>query len=332
MTERTTLITALKKTIDEALLPNIGNPRNLILLDFPNYANVGDSAIYLGVLDFFKTHFKIKPSVASDCYSLPSEEITKIYLQCPIFLHGGGNFGDLWPSHQKYRESILEKYPDRLIVQLPQSIHYKDASALARSAQVINKHKNFVLFVRDEASFQLAKTHFTCKVIKCPDMAFYMQKMPKPAHATHPLLVLLRNDVEKSSETIEYSDSLPAGTVVTDWIHDKRGMKTKARIVAVIKTVVSGDFRKMPLKVNYFELLAKYRLKRGTDLLSSSKFIITDRLHTHILSLLLDIPHIILDNNYGKISRFIDLWTKNYKDLLQEKTVSAALERFKLQI
>ena len=31
----------------------------------------------------------------------------------PIFIHGGGNFGDMWVAHQDFRERVLERFPDR---------------------------------------------------------------------------------------------------------------------------------------------------------------------------------------------------------------------------
>jgi pyruvyl transferase EpsO len=40
-----------------------------------------------------------------------------------VFLHGGGNLGDIWPHHQHFREAMLAEFRDRTIVQLPQSIH-----------------------------------------------------------------------------------------------------------------------------------------------------------------------------------------------------------------
>ena len=36
---------------------------------------------------------------------------------------------------------------------------------------------------------------------------------------------------------------------------------------------------------------------------------ITDRLHGHILCVLLGIPHVILDNRYGKLSTYHRTWT-----------------------
>jgi hypothetical protein len=46
-------------------------------------------------------------------------------------------------------------------------------------------------------------------------------------------------------------------------------------------------------------------------LLGSGRVVITDRLHGHILCTLLEIPHVVLDNSYGKISRFLDSFTRN---------------------
>jgi pyruvyl transferase EpsO len=37
--------------------------------------------------------------------------------------------------------------------------------------------------------------------------------------------------------------------------------------------------------------------------------VVTDRLHAHLLALLLGIPHVVLDNSYGKLHHFIAAWT-----------------------
>src|SRR5207249_3440314 len=57
--------------------------------------------------------------------------------------------------------------------------------------------------------------------------------------------------------------------------------------------------------------LAWERLLRGCCLLSKGCVVITDRLHGHILCLLLGIPHVLLDNNYGKVRWFYETWTRD---------------------
>jgi pyruvyl transferase EpsO len=37
--------------------------------------------------------------------------------------------------------------------------------------------------------------------------------------------------------------------------------------------------------------------------------VVSDRLHAHVLSVLLGLPHVLLDNNYGKVRAVYDTWT-----------------------
>jgi pyruvyl transferase EpsO len=52
--------------------------------------------------------------------------------------------------------------------------------------------------------------------------------------------------------------------------------------------------------------------------------VITDRLHAHLLALLLDIPHAALDNSYGKLGRFLDAWTGEAAALHRAPTMADA--------
>ena len=329
MTDQKELIGALQLKIDEAILPFVPRFEQLILLDFPNHANVGDSAIYAGELEFFRKRFQARPSIISDATNIPWGRIEASKATDPIFLHGGGNFGDLWPQHQVLREEVLKRFPGRLVIQLPQSIHYGDEGKVDQTAKTIRKHGNFVLLVRDEASFEIAKSNFQCEVRRSPDMAFHLGALKPPGRPVHELLLLLRNDREKRAEESAGGSNLPPGTLVTDWLEDKKSMKAGAKAMTAIKALLKGEAGEMAVRRNYFELLAMNRLRRGVDLLSSGNFIITDRLHVHILSILLDINHVVLDNNYGKVSRFINLWTSGFAKMTQADSLSRALERYK---
>ena len=64
------------------------------------------------------------------------------------------------------------------------------------------------------------------------------------------------------------------------------------------------------LSTALFDRFSSYHLSRGLDLLSAGRVVVTDRLHAHILCLLLGIPHVVLDNSYGKVHGFLDTWTK----------------------
>ena len=56
--------------------------------------------------------------------------------------------------------------------------------------------------------------------------------------------------------------------------------------------------------------MARERLGVGVAMLSRGEVVITDRLHAHILCVLLEIPHVVVDTGYGKLTRFIRTWTE----------------------
>jgi exopolysaccharide biosynthesis predicted pyruvyltransferase EpsI len=66
----------------------------------------------------------------------------------------------------------------------------------------------------------------------------------------------------------------------------------------------------------------------GIDLVSQYKFVISTRLHGHILCLLLGIPSIIVDNSYGKNKRFYDTWLNEVEGSYFANTIEESLELY----
>jgi pyruvyl transferase EpsO len=54
--------------------------------------------------------------------------------------------------------------------------------------------------------------------------------------------------------------------------------------------------------------------------------VITDRLHGHILCTLLGIPHVVLDNSYGKIQGFLESFTGECELVRRAESPAEALE------
>jgi pyruvyl transferase EpsO len=97
-----------------------------------------------------------------------------------------------------------------------------------------------------------------------------------------------------------------------------------------LTTQITRYWRLKPLTralARTFAPLAKQRLARGCRILSSGRVVITDRLHGHILSLLLGIPHVLLDNSYGKVRSFYESWTKSSDHAVWANSPREALER-----
>ncbi|WP_186312351.1 polysaccharide pyruvyl transferase family protein [Cereibacter sediminicola] len=292
------------------------------LLDFPNHGNVGDSAIWLGELSWLQRRAGRGPALTCHVEERPGR-----LPPGPILLHGGGNFGDIWPQHQLFREAVLDRHRGHPVVQMPQSIHYADPSAIDRAARAIERHGAFTLLVRDRPSLELARRHFPCEVRLCPDMAFALGPLPRPAAPSLEGLMLLRTDREGVGQPVP---ALPQGWRVEDWLEDDpamyRTVLTRTRRTALL----SLDPRRLTRRARSLHManqLAEWRLRRGVAQLSRARFVITDRLHVHIVATLLGLPHVFLDNSYGKIGRFSEAFGTLWDGASRADTLAEAMER-----
>ena len=313
----TGVIDHLQAVIKSTLLPLIpAGP--LSMIDFPNYANVGDSAIWLGQIAFLTREMQATPSYICATSQFSAAELRAKAPDGPILINGGGNFGTLWRHHQKLRLDAMRAFPGRPIIQLPQSIHFDGEEAIVETADAIRQHGAFTLLVRDHKSFDFARKHFDCAVHLCPDMAFYIGAT-QPHRPKDNFLFLMRSDKEKVDAAA--IASIPEGGDVTDWLKESRRRLRILRWMGHLKGIMRGDNG----MVSAYNALALNRYWRGVEILSRGRVVITDRLHAHIMSTLLDIPHVALDNSYGKVGGFIEAWTKPYVGLRRATTIDEAL-------
>ena len=183
-----------------AELRGAGDGAPFCLLDFPDHRNVGDSAIWLGEVAFFREHRQAEPRYVSSMAAFSEAALRASVPEGPIFIHGGGNFGDLYPRHQEFREHLLERFPDREIIQLPQSIHFQDSQRVAGTARAIARHRKFRFFVRDQSSYEFAVANFDCEVRLCPDLALFLGALDRKRLPEVDVLYLLRTDQERALE------------------------------------------------------------------------------------------------------------------------------------
>jgi exopolysaccharide biosynthesis predicted pyruvyltransferase EpsI len=298
------------------------------LLDFPDYSNVGDSAIWLGEIKLLSQLTGNMPSYVSTVEMFDADELLHAVPFGPILINGGGNFGDIWCNHQAFREAILEKFKDRLVMQMPQSIKFYKESAVTRCASVIAAHPNFKLLVRDQQSLEFAQRHFACPTELVPDVATALGALTRPIAPSHDIFMLLRTDSERAS--YDHSSLDLANAVSTDWLEEPAHFRKTSYRVARIKSLLKGDWSPQQKRLALYQQLATGRLNRGLRMLSSGQHVITDRLHAHILSTLLDIPHVALDNNYGKVSGYIKTWPNIYPGIQVATTAKEALEKLEL--
>lgn len=295
------------------------------LLDFPDHSNVGDSAIWAGeVVALREAECDLRYVCDVDSFS---ETVLRRRMSFgQILLHGGGNFGTVWPRYQAFREAVVQRFPDYRVVQLPQSLHFNDEAVLSRARQRLSAHPDFLLMVRDRRSEAMARDQLKVPALLCPDSALLLHDSLHRAPASVDVLVLARTDKESQSGGLQSFALTGHSVIVVDWLDED--VTALMRMTSLMKRVGKswlGNFaRVQQAKRISFRELANQRVARGVEMLSRGRLVVTDRLHAHIICMMLGIPHVVLDNNYGKLGEFIDCWHDGDPLVRRVATVEAA--------
>lgn len=308
-------ILKLREKIEKELLSLID--RDYVLLDIPDHDNIGDNLIWEGELEFLKN---VKFQKRYEC-SLTFFEQKRIPNNSIILFHGGGNFGDIYPVVNEFRREVIKNNLDKKIIIFPQTIHYNSKTNLEKDAKIINQHSNLTLCVRDRKSYNLALENFTnAKVLLLPDMAFCIDFQVFIANSEEgKVLVMDRKDGEKVSLDLgnigEY-DLLDWPTFNTTKEERYRKIRYDRRLDKIAKV-----FQKLPILSMLVD--SRYGLKnrngredyirKGVDFFNEYGTIYTTRLHGLILGILMGKDMKVLDNSYGKLTSFVDVWLSDFE-------------------
>ncbi len=300
----------------------LGTHREVALLDFPNHQNVGDAMIWRGELDHLRA-MGVRVRYSSDVQRFSPALLQELVPEGPILLHGGGNFGDLWPQFQIFREQVVQRFPKRKIVQLPQSIEFRDEAAAARANEIFAQHPDFHLLVRDRRSYERARALLPdVQTSFCHDAALGWQPSTETSARRQGILVLARRDHERGAGILPaVRAALGPQDEVADW-----GLRSLDKALWQVSRMPLGLARKFPglgssrsyyvlMKLSY-AALNRLNLRDGQRLFNARALIATDRLHAHVLALLLGKPHVVADNSYGKIAGVIEASTKDLGEFL----------------
>ncbi|AFY67750.1 polysaccharide pyruvyl transferase family protein [Geitlerinema sp. PCC 7407] len=331
---------ALKSALHDALaaLPAF---ETCALLDYPNYLNVGDHLIGLGTLLYLTQTRGARVSYVANPKNFSEADLAARVGEGPILLQGGGNFGDIWPVNQAFRERIVERYRDRPLILLPQTLHFREQAALERVAKQFNAHPDLTLVLRDRRSYATAQQYFDgCKVLLAPDMAFQLAglvTLPFPPRQS-PLLYHCRDDRELNADFGEalaqerawvmadwsagrwwYRDTVPRPEAIywrvpglvrlvrEGW---QRGLATPGEWLSRQQWHRSGAIAQASQRTDGAVLRGSWDVAHsGLYQFSRYRRVVTNRLHGHILCVLAGIPHVFLPNAYFKNEAFYETWT-----------------------
>lgn len=302
-------------------------------VDVPMYANVGDLLIMLGTERFFEKQ-ALTVSRRSAYFNFRVERVAPGEV---VLFQGGGNFGDLYEHPQSVRDANIPRLHAHRVIILPQSLHFQSADTLRRTAALYRQHPDLHICVRDPVSFEVAQA-FTDHVHLLPDMAHQLWPIARhdsPAAANPPglsrTLQFMRTDDEIAELRGTDAPLDPARLTRCDWPHfvGRRdiGYRQLCRALRVLHALrLDADLSQRTLQAwrRHVEAL----VAQAAILFSAHDQVITDRLHGHIFSCLLGIPNRVLDNAYGKNSRYVGTWTQSSPIVtLQTPSAPAPLQK-----
>jgi exopolysaccharide biosynthesis predicted pyruvyltransferase EpsI len=218
---------------------------------------------------------------------------------------------------------VLRDFPRNTAILFPQQVNFLNNAYLHRTARELGKHADLTLFARDVVANRIMERYFApaAKVRMAPDMAFMLGRQTTTHEPIYDVVWLARTDEEKAcgsgvEELLDlasipekvmslppFADGIPflltarrkgASVLVTDWY----GLRA------------SSAEHLAAFQQTDFDARSNVLLDRARLILSLGHIVITDRLHGHILCLLLGKPHLFLNNDYGKNWNFYDTWTR----------------------
>lgn len=305
-------IEGLRNQIEAVARPHVDGPV-YAMLDFPDHCNPGDCAIWLGERRMLNHLAGRAPAWVASLHSYDARGLRALPRSAPIFLHGGGNIGDLWPTHQAFRERVLADAADRRVVILTQSIQFRSADALERARRAFNGHPRLTLLVRDASSFEFARSHFECASELCPDFALALDLHRPAGGPRSDVFWLLRGDHESAGIAHPLAH---AGRRRADWPDPY--LLGRAWLHRVGRVPPGAQVR-------IADSLSHWRLMNGIRLFAGAGAVITDRLHGHVLCTLMGIPNVLLPEAHGKNRGLYETWTRSLPGCAFAETPAQAL-------
>ena len=294
-----------------ALAPLLAGVERVALVGFPHQWNIGDSVIWAGTLHVLRA---LQANVSYVCThrSYDPGDLRRHLPEGPILLCGGGNFGDVYENEAGLRRRVLADFPDRPVIQLPQSVWFKSARGRDALRRIVDAHRGVTLLLRERQSLETAEGWFQAPTLLCPDMALALEGLlPVAGAATAEAVWLLRRD----AETLPCN--LPPLAAAIDWPMEdaawrrtwpRAGQQAWTQVTAWHEAGAGGGGVPMHLAIDATAALAEARTLAGARLVCAGGTVFTDRLHAAILARLSGRPTVLMDNVYGKNRAVAEAW------------------------
>ncbi len=302
--------------------PTIPRDKSLALVDFPDSANCGDHAIWLGEKRLLS---ELGIPVAYECsaQTYDRDAMAAKIGNGTIMLHGGGNFGDRYPLYHEFRLRVLNDFPQNKVIMFPQQVTFLDNEYLQGTANAVSRHPDVTLFARGLIAKHVLSRYFgdIAHIEMAPDMALMLGPQKRLCDPLYDIVWIARTDQERVGDQTEVAARLASQSAAKlllpsfpDGVEINIVVKERPPTVCLTdwySLVFENEDARIAYQRLSFDQRALASLTRGLFVLSLGRVVITDRLHGHIFCLLLGIPHVFLNNDSGKNWDFYETWTRD---------------------
>ena len=311
----------MSKLLTDTFAKLIPRDRPIGLVGFPETANCGDHATWLGEKRLLKA---LGLATAYECsaHSYDPDEMRKQVAGGTILMHGGSNFGDRHTAYHEFRLRVLDDFPNNTVIVFPHHVTYLDNDYLQRTSALVGRHPDVTLFARSLMTQHLLARHFgsSVRVELAPDLAFMLCAQTRSAEPAYDVVWIARTDSARAGDQTEVAARLSSQAAekfllprYPDGIEVNFVIKQRPPTVLLtdwLSLFFENEAARTGIRTLSFDTQSEVYLSRALHILSLGHIVITDRLLAHVLCLLLGIPHVLLNDESGKNWHFHETWTR----------------------
>jgi pyruvyl transferase EpsO len=295
--------------------------RVLALVGFPDHADCGDHAIWLGAKRLLE-RLGLGPPGAGLAYQCSAgtydrdEMRAKLGDGTMLFLGGGG------PGRAtlEFRKRVLKDFPANKAVVLPQLVSELDGETLRQWAGA-SGHPDLTILAAGRKSEALLTRHLdsSARTALAADAAFLLGSHRRPAKPLYDIVWVARTDEERSDEETESAARLSSQAAekfelprFADGVDINLVVKHRPPTILLTdwhSLFFENEQARLAIRRLDFDARSEVYVTRALHLLSLGQVVITDRVHAHIFCLLMNIPHVLIDTASGKNADFHESWT-----------------------
>lgn len=258
------------------------------LLGTPRHNNIGDLAIIYAEKQFIKntTSNAHVVSIPLSILATGSYFLKKIIKNDDLIIgHGGGNMGNEYMIEEKCRRDFIYSFQKNKIIIFPQTIYFTETKIgyreLVKTQNIYANHSNLTLIATEIVSYDaMLKLFPNNNVMLAPDIVLSLNLNVTNLKNRQGGMTCIRNDGESLFDS-------------TNKVFLQKWILSKFVKINITDTIAHEKLFRFTPKTH----VVKSKLLE----FSSSKFVLTDRLHGMVMSAITGTPCIAFSNYNHKV-------------------------------